>query len=289
MNSRTTLDRFSVDGSNLARYLKEIARNNALSTAEEAKLAVRIRTGDQAALERLIKANLRFVVSVARNYQGQGLPLADLINEGNLGLIRAAYRFDERKNFRFISYAVWWIRQAILSALAGQSRIMKLPPNRVGMIFKLSKAQERFEQKHNRYPDEHELAAEAGVSEAVVATTVHIPNRHSSLHEPLQSRGSAVLMDKLADDRPESPDDRTMRTGLRDDVEELLLRTLDSRERFVIRRYFGIGEDVRSTFEEIGLQANLTRERARQIKETAMKKLRNTTIAGSLKEYINGN
>jgi RNA polymerase primary sigma factor len=287
MKSRTTtLDRFSVDGNNLARYLKEISRHNALSSAEEARLAVRIREGDQPALERLVKANLRFVVSVARNYQGQGLPLADLINEGNLGLIRAAYRFDERKNFRFISYAVWWIRQAILSSLAGQSRIMKLPPNRVGMIFKLSKAHERFEQKYYRNPDEHELAAEAGVSESVVATTAHIPNRHSSLHEPVRSRSSAVLLDKLADDRPESPDEKTVRSGLRDDVDELLRRALNSRERFVIRRYFGIGEDVSSTFEEIGQQANLTRERARQIKETAMKKLRNTTIAGSLREYI---
>jgi RNA polymerase primary sigma factor len=260
----------------LALYLKEIGKNRSLTVEEEAKLAVKIRKGDRRALETLVKANLRFVVSVARNYQNQGLPLSDLINEGNLGLIRAARRFDEKKNFKFISYAVWWIRQAILQALAEQSRIIKLPLNRVGTIHKIGKMQSKLEQKFRRLPNVEELAAELNIDESEVQETIKIGNSHMSLDAPLQHGEDSRLMDILQDDDQVQPDNGLMEVSLQEEITNTL-ETLSEREKEVVRLYFGIGEETSHTLEEIGQRFNLTRERARQIKEKALRRLKHSS------------
>jgi len=275
---------FLPDDGSLALYLKEIGKNRTLTIEEEAKLAVRIRKGEKKALEKLVKANLRFVVSVARNYQNQGLPLNDLINEGNLGLIRAAKRFDEKKNFKFISYAVWWIRQAILQALAEQSRIIKLPLNRVGTIHKIGKMQSRLEQKYRRLPNVQELATELNIEETEVQETIKIGNSHVSLDAPLQHGEDSKLLDVLQDSNQEKPDSGLMEISLQDEINKTL-DTLSEREKEVVRLYFGIGEETSHTLEEIGQRFNLTRERARQIKEKALKRLKHSSRSKRLLAY----
>lgn len=275
---------FLPEEGSLALYLKEVGKNRSLTIEEESKLAVRIRKGDRKALERLVKANLRFVVSVARNYQNQGLPLSDLINEGNLGLIRAAKRFDEKKNFKFISYAVWWIRQAILQALAEQSRIIKLPLNRVGTIHKIGKMRSKLEQKYRRLPNVEELAAELNIDEAEVQETIKIGNSHMSLDAPLQQGEDSRLIDILQDEDQEQPDDGLMEISLQEEINHTL-ETLSEREKEVVRLYFGIGEETSHTLEEIGQRFNLTRERARQIKEKALRRLKHSSRSKRLLAY----
>ncbi len=277
-------NQFLTEENSLALYLKEIGKNKTLPVEEEAQTAVRIRKGDRKALEKLVKANLRFVVSVARNYQNQGLPLSDLINEGNLGLIRAAKRFDEKKNFKFISYAVWWIRQAILQALAEQSRIIKLPLNRVGTIHKIGKAQSRLEQKYRRIPNIEEIARELNLDEEEVQETIKIGNSHMSLDAPLQQGEDSKLLDLLQDEDQELPDDGIMEISLQEEINQTL-DTLTCREKEVIKLYFGIGEETAHTLEEIGQRFNLTRERARQIKEKALRRLKHSSRSQRLKVY----
>jgi RNA polymerase primary sigma factor len=277
-------NQFLTEENSLALYLKEISRNKTLTVEEEAQAAIRIRKGDRKALEKLVKANLRFVVSVARNYQNQGLPLSDLINEGNLGLIRAATRFDEKKNFKFISYAVWWIRQAILQALAEQSRIIKLPLNRVGTIHKIGKAQSKLEQKFRRNPNVEEIARELQLDEEEVRDTIKIGNSHMSLDAPLQYGEDGKLLDLLQDDEQEFPDDGVMEVSLHEEINRTL-NTLTSREKEVIKLYFGIGEETAHTLDEIGQRFNLTRERARQIKEKALRRLKHKSRSGRLKAF----
>jgi RNA polymerase primary sigma factor len=275
---------FLPEEGSLALYLKEIGKNKSLTLEEEAKLAVKIRKNDRKALEKLVKANLRFVVSVSRNYQNQGLPLSDLINEGNLGLIRAAKRFDEKKNFKFISYAVWWIRQAILQALAEQSRIIKLPLNRVGTIHKIGKMTSKLEQKFRRLPNVEELAAELNIDIAEVQDTIKIGNSHMSLDAPLQHGEDSRLMDVLQDEEQELPDNGLMEVSLQEEITKTL-ETLSEREKEVVRLYFGIGEETSHTLEEIGQRFNLTRERARQIKEKALRRLKHSSRSKRLSAY----
>jgi RNA polymerase primary sigma factor len=276
--------RVIADDGSLALYLKEISKYKALPIEEEAKLAGRIRDGDRAALDKLVKSNLRFVVSVSRNYQNQGLPLIDLINEGNLGLIRAAKRFDEKKNFKFISYAVWWIRQAILQALAEQSRIVKLPLNRVGAIHKIGMAQSKLEQRYSRNPNVDEIADELNIDSQDVQEAIKIGNSHFSLDAPLQNGDDSKLLDLLQDDRAESPDQGVMSISLLAEVDSVL-EALSDREREVVKLYFGIGEETAYTLEEIGIRFNLTRERVRQIKEKALKRLKHSSRTRRLSLY----
>jgi RNA polymerase primary sigma factor len=275
---------FLPEEGSLALYLREIGKNKSLTLEDEAKLAVRIRKGDKRALEKLVNANLRFVVSVARNYQNQGLPLSDLINEGNLGLIRAAKRFDEKKNFKFISYAVWWIRQAILQALAEQSRIIKLPLNRVGTIHKIGKMQSKLEQKFRRLPNVEELAEELKIDISEVQETIKIGNSHMSLDAPLQHGEDSRLMDVLQDEDQLLPDNGLMEVSLQEEISKTL-DTLSEREKEVVRLYFGIGEETSHTLEEIGQRFNLTRERARQIKEKALRRLKHSSRSKRLLAY----
>lgn len=275
---------FYVEENSLGMYLREISRHKSLPSKEEGELAVKIRNGDRRALDKLIKANLRFVVSVSRNYQNQGLPLSDLINEGNLGLIRAASRFDEKKNFKFISYAVWWIRQAILQGLAEQSRIVKVPLNRVGTIHKIGKARARLEQVLQRTPNSQEVAAALGISEEDVHYTVKIGNSHASLDAPVMHDTDAKLLDLIVDGEQEKPDDSILDSSLASAIDHTL-ELLTPRERDVLKMYFGIGEDTAYTLEEIGAQVNITRERVRQIKERALTKLKQSTRCDKLRSY----
>ncbi|MDD5673674.1 MAG: RNA polymerase sigma factor RpoD/SigA [Chitinivibrionales bacterium] len=284
MAARSDKNQFLSEESSLALYLKEISKNKTMSLEEEAVLAVNIRKGDRKALEKLVKANLRFVVSVSRNYQNQGLPLSDLINEGNLGLIRAAKRFDEKKNFKFISYAVWWIRQAILQALAEQSRIIKLPLNRVGAIHKIGKTQAKLEQKYHRLPNVEEIAAELKLDQGEVQETIKIGNSHMSLDAPLQQGEDSKLLDILQDENQERPDDGILDISLQDEITKTL-NTLTGREKEVIKLYFGIGEETAHTLEEIGQRFSLTRERVRQIKEKALRRLKHSSRSKRLKIY----
>jgi RNA polymerase primary sigma factor len=277
-------DRYHVEQSSLSIYLRQIAKHRSLTSKEEADLAIRIRKGDKSALATLISSNLRFVVSVARNYQNQGLPLSDLINEGNLGLIRAAKRFDEKKNFKFISYAVWWIRQAILQSLAEQSRIVKVPLNRVGAIHKIGKTRARLEQKLQRTPNTDEVAAELGISEDDVNCTVKIGNSHTSLDAPVMLDGEANLLDLMADEGQQRPDELVVESSLRDAIDQTLA-VLGKREREVLKMYFGIGEETAYTLEEIGAQVSITRERVRQIKERALEKLKQSKRCQRLRSH----
>lgn len=263
------------EDSPLTRYFHEIGDSKSLPQEEEAALSVRIRKGDRKALDRMVRANLKFVVSVAKNYQHQGLPLSDLINEGNLGLIRAAKRFDETKNFKFISYAVWWIRQAILQALAEQSRIVALPLNRVGTIHKIGKAEQRLQQKLNRFPYPEEIAQELNIQESDVEETIRIGSGHISLDSPVDHDDDSRLLDIITGENQESPDQHLMESSLQNEVNQTL-NTLSEREREILKLYFGIGEETSYTLEEIGQRFRLTRERARQIKERAIKRLRSS-------------
>jgi RNA polymerase primary sigma factor len=266
-------------------YLEEIKNNRTLSAQEEADLAVRIRRGEKKALEKLVKANLRFVVSVARNYQNQGLPLNDLINEGNLGLIKAARKFDEKKNFKFISYAVWWIRQAILKSLAEQSRIINVPLHRVGTISDIGKAQNKLEQELERVPTAEEIAREMGVEEREVNDILRIGNRHVSLDKPMQNDEDFRLIDSLHNHDQELPDSGAIKVSLSGEIEKLL-DTLSSAEKEVIKLYFGIGQDTAHTLEEIGKRVHLTRERVRQIKQKGLRRLRNSYRSKKLRSFM---
>lgn len=254
------------ESQSLDKYLQEIGKVDLLTADEEVVLAKRIREGDQLALEKLTKANLRFVVSVAKQYQNQGLSLGDLINEGNLGLIKAAQRFDETRGFKFISYAVWWIRQSILQALAEQSRIVRLPLNRVGSLNKISKTFSELEQKFEREPSPEELAEVLEVTAGEVVDTMKISGRHVSMDAPFVQGEENSLLDVLENDGEIKPDDGLMNDSLRKEVQRAL-STLTQREADVITLYFGLNGEHAMTLEEIGEKFNLTRERVRQIKE----------------------
>ena len=273
------------ESQSLDKYLQEIGKVDLLTPDEEVELAQRIRDGDQVALEKLTKANLRFVVSVAKQYQNQGLSLGDLINEGNLGLIKAGQRFDETRGFKFISYAVWWIRQSILQALAEQSRIVRLPLNRVGSLNKISKTFAELEQKFEREPSPDELAEVLEVTTAEVVDTMKISGRHISMDAPFISGEENSLLDVLENDLEEKPDSELMNDSLRREVQRAL-STLTQREADVISLYFGLNGEQSMTLEEIGTKFSLTRERVRQIKEKAIRRLRHTSRSKALKPYL---
>jgi RNA polymerase primary sigma factor len=263
------------ESQSLDKYLQEIGKVDLLTPDEEVELAKRIKEGDQIALEKLTKANLRFVVSVAKQYQNQGLSLGDLINEGNLGLIKAAQRFDETRGFKFISYAVWWIRQSILQALAEQSRIVRLPLNRVGSLNKISKTFSELEQKFEREPSPEELAEVLQVTTSEVIDTMKISGRHVSMDAPFIQGEENSLLDVLENDSEETPDQGLITDSLRKE-----------READVITLYFGLNGEHAMTLEEIGEKFNLTRERVRQIKEKAIRRLRHTSRSKALKPYL---
>ena len=273
------------ESQSLDKYLQEIGKVDLLMADEEVELAQRIREGDQLALEKLTKANLRFVVSVAKQYQNQGLSLGDLINEGNLGLIKAAQRFDETRGFKFISYAVWWIRQSILQALAEQSRIVRLPLNRVGSLNKISKTFSELEQRFEREPSPEELAEVLEVTTSEVVDTLKISGRHVSMDAPFVQGEDNTLLDVLENDAEVTPDQGLMNDSLRRDVQRAL-STLTQREADVIALYFGLNGGHPMTLEEIGERFDLTRERVRQIKEKAIRRLRHTSRSKALKPYL---
>ena len=272
------------ESASLDKYLQEIGKEELISVEEEVELAQRIKKGDQEALEKLTKANLRFVVSVAKQYQNQGLSLPDLINEGNLGLIKAAEKFDETRGFKFISYAVWWIRQSILQALAEQSRIVRLPLNQVGSLNKINKAFARFEQEHERTPSAEELANELELPKEKVTDTLRVAGRHISVDAPFADGEDNSLLDVLVN--PDSPnaDRGLINESLATEVDRAL-ETLTDRERDIIRYFFGIGCSE-MTLEEIGEKFDLTRERVRQIKEKAIRRLRHSSRSKLLKSYL---
>ena len=272
------------ESASLDKYLQEIGKEDLITVEEEVELAQRIRKGDQEALEKLTKANLRFVVSVAKQYQNQGLRLPDLINEGNLGLIKAAEKIDETRGFKFNSYAVWWIRQSILQALAEQSRIVRLPLNQVGSLNKINKAFARFEQEHERVPSPEELAQELELPREKVTDTLRVAGRHISVDAPFADGEDNSLLDVLVN--PDSPnaDRGLINESLATEVERAL-ETLTERERDIIRYFFGIGCSE-MTLEEIGEKFDLTRERVRQIKEKAIRRLRHSSRSKLLKSYL---
>lgn len=269
----------------LEKYLQEIGEYDLLTTKEEIELAQRIRTGEKEALEKLTKANLRFVVSVAKQYQNQGLSLGDLINEGNLGLIKAAERFDETRGFKFISYAVWWIRQSILQALAEQSRVVRLPLNRVGALNKIGKAYSALEQKFEREPSPEEIADALEMTPFEVTDTLKMSGRHLSMDAPFNQGEDNRLLDILHNDQEPPPDTLLMSDSLKREIERALA-TLSPREAEVIRLYFGLNIEQPLTLEEIGEKFNLTRERVRQIKEKAIRRLRHTSRSKALRAYL---
>ena len=272
------------ESASLDKYLQEIGKEELISVEEEVELAQRIRRGDQEALEKLTKANLRFVVSVAKQYQNQGLSLPDLINEGNLGLIKAAEKFDETRGFKFISYAVWWIRQSILQALAEQSRIVRLPLNQVGSLNKINKAFARFEQEHERTPSAEELANELELPKEKVTDTLRVAGRHISVDAPFADGEDNSLLDVLVNTDSPNADRGLINESLATEVERAL-EILTERERDIIRYFFGIGCSE-MTLEEIGEKFDLTRERVRQIKEKAIRKLRQSARSKPLKSYL---
>ena len=273
------------ESQSLDKYLQEIGKVDLLTPEQEIDLAQRIKKGDQKSLEKLTKANLRFVVSVAKQYQNQGLSLGDLINEGNLGLIKAAKRFDETRGFKFISYAVWWIRQSILQALAEQSRIVRLPLNRVGALNKIGKAFSSLEQEFEREPSASELAEELDMSLFEVADTLKISGRHLSMDAPFAQGEDNRLLDVIQDERQPAPDSILMDESLKEEVQRALA-TLSDREAEVIRLYFGLQRAHSLTLEEIGEKFNLTRERVRQIKEKAIRRLRHASRSKNLRAYL---
>jgi RNA polymerase primary sigma factor len=273
------------ESQSLDKYLQEIGKVELLAPEEEIDLAVRIKKSDNYALEKLVKANLRFVVSVAKQYQNQGLTLGDLINEGNLGLIKAAKRFDETRGFKFISYAVWWIRQSILQALAEQSRIVRLPLNRVGALNKIGKAYSSLEQEFEREPSANELATELDMDVSEVSDHLKISGRHVSIDAPFTSGEENRLLDVIENEDQPSPDAVLMSESLRSEIERVL-STLNERETEVLKLYFGINKDHALTLEEIGEMFNLTRERVRQIKEKAIRRLRHASRSRNLRSYL---
>ena len=269
----------------LDKYLQEIGKVDLITADEEVELAQRIKAGDQIALEKLTKANLRFVVSVAKQYQNQGLTLPDLINEGNLGLIKAAQRFDETRGFKFISYAVWWIRQSILQALAEQSRIVRLPLNKIGSINKINKTYAFLEQTHERPPSAEEIAKELDMTINDVKESMKNSGRHVSMDAPLVEGEDSNLYDVLRSGESPNPDRELLHESLRTEIERAL-ETLTPREADVIRLYFGLGNQHPMTLEEIGETFDLTRERVRQIKEKAIRRLKHTSRSKILKTYL---
>ena len=269
----------------LAKYLQEIGKVDLITAEMEVELAQRIKAGDQIALEKLTKANLRFVVSVAKQYQNQGLTLPDLINEGNLGLIKAAKRFDETRGFKFISYAVWWIRQSILQALAEQSRIVRLPLNKIGSINKINKTYAFLEQAHERVPSAEEIAKELDMTVSDVKESMKNSGRHVSMDAPLVEGEDSNLYDVLRSGESPNPDRELMHESLRTEIERAL-ETLTPREADVVRLYFGLGNQHPMTLEEIGETFDLTRERVRQIKEKAIRRLKHTSRSKILKTYL---
>ena len=272
------------ESASLDKYLQEIGREELISVEDEVELAQRIRKGDRAALEKLTRANLRFVVSVAKQYQNQGLSLPDLINEGNLGLIKAAQKFDETRGFKFISYAVWWIRQSILQSLAEQSRIVRLPLNQVGSLNKINKALSRFEQENERRPSPEELAEELDIPIDKIADTLKVSGRHISVDAPFVEGEDNSLLDVLPNADSPVADHTLMNESLQTEIDRAL-ETLTEREADIIRMFFGIGCQE-MTLEEIGAKFALTRERVRQIKEKAIRRLRNNTKNKILKSYL---
>ena len=269
----------------LDKYLQEIGKVDLITAEEEVELAQKIRSGDENALDKLTKANLRFVVSVAKQYQNQGLTLPDLINEGNLGLIKAARRFDETRGFKFISYAVWWIRQSILQALAEHSRIVRLPLNRVGTISKITKTAEKLEAEVERSPNEEEIGRNLEMTTDEVTDAMRISRRHHSLNAPFRDGDKNSLIDVIEDDGQIEPDEPLMAESLKDEIRQSL-DTLKDRERQVIKMYFGIDRDYALTLNEIGEEFSLTRERVRQIKEKAIRRLRHRSRSKSLRTYL---
>ena len=272
------------ESASLDKYLQEIGKEDLITVEEEVELAQRIRKGDQKALEKLTRANLRFVVSVAKQYQNQGLSLPDLINEGNLGLIKAAEKFDETRGFKFISYAVWWIRQSIMQALAVQSRIVRLPLNQVGSLNKINKAFSRFEQENERRPSPEELADSLDLPAEKVADTLRVSGRHISVDAPFVEGEDNSLLDVLVNDDSPIADRTLINESLSTEVERAL-STLTERERDIIKLFFGINTQE-MTLEEIGEKFGLTRERVRQIKEKAIRRLRHSSRSKLLKTYL---
>jgi RNA polymerase primary sigma factor len=274
------------ESQSLDKYLQDIGREELITAEEEVELARKIKVGDQKALEKLTRANLRFVVSVAKQYQNQGLTLPDLINEGNLGLIKAAQKFDETRGFKFISYAVWWIRQSILQALAEQARIVRLPLNQVGSLNKINKAFSRLEQEFERAPSAEELAEALEVPEEKIKESLNVAGRHVSVDAPLSANeDGGTLIDVMVNTESERTDSGLMNESLQREIERSL-STLTDKEREIIRLFFGIGMNHGLTLEEIGSKFNLTRERVRQIKEKAIRRLRHTSRNKLLKTYL---
>lgn len=267
------------------RYLQEIGEVPLLSPEEEVELARRIKQGDQEALEKLTRANLRFVVSVAKLYQNKGLSLGDLINEGNLGLIKAATRFDETRGFKFISYAVWWIRQGIMQALADQARIVRLPLNRVSSLTKIGKAYSELEQEFEREPSPAEIAEQLNMKDYEVTDTLRISGRHLSMDSPFSNSENNCLLDLIENDHHPSPDSDLVGESLKVEIENTLA-TLTKREAEMLRLYYGLGSEHPLTLEEIGERFNLTRERIRQIKEKALRRLRHISRSKTLRTFL---
>ena len=272
------------ESASLDKYLQEIGREPLIPVDEEVELARRIRNGDRAALEKLVKANLRFVVSVAKQYQNQGLSLPDLIDEGNLGLIKAAEKFDETRGFKFISYAVWWIRQSILQALAEQSRIVRLPLNQVGSLNKINKAYQRFEQEHERKPSAEELAELLDIPVDKIADTLKMSGRQVSVDAPFVEGEDNSLIDVMVNEDSPNADHTLINESLSREIDRALA-TLPAREADIIRKFFGIGVPEK-TLEEIGIEFHLTRERVRQIKEKAIRHLKSSSRSRILKTYL---
>ncbi|MEN8158151.1 MAG: RNA polymerase sigma factor RpoD/SigA [Bacteroidota bacterium] len=272
------------ESASLDKYLQEIGKEELITVEEEVELAQRIKKGDRTALEKLTRANLRFVVSVAKQYQNQGLSLPDLINEGNLGLIKAAEKFDETRGFKFISYAVWWIRQSILQALAEQSRIVRLPLNQVGSLNKINKAFSKFEQEYERQPTPEELAEALDLPKEKVSDTLRVSGRHVSVDAPFVDGEDNSLLDVLVNNDSPNADNTLINESLSREVDRALA-TLTERERDIIKLFFGISTQE-MTLEEIGEKFGLTRERVRQIKEKAIRRLRHTSRSKLLKTYL---
>lgn len=275
----------SRESPSLEKYLQEIGRVEMISAEEEVQLAIQIKKGDQQALNRLTTTNLRFVVSVAKQYQHQGLSLPDLINEGNMGLMRAAKRFDETKGFRFISYAVWWIRQSILQALADQSRIVCVPLNKVGVMNKVAKAAQEFEQQYEREPSIEELSEILSMDLDEVATTINLSNKHVSLDSPLSEDGEATMVDIMENSDAVPTDQQGLDESMTYEI-ELVLKSLPEKEQKVLRYLYGIGMDTPLGMEDIGTQFNLTRERVRQIRDKALSTLRQHATSMRLRSFL---
>lgn len=273
------------ENKSLDKYLNEISKVEMITPQEEVELAKRIKDGDQLALERLVNANLRFVVSVAKQYQNQGLTLGDLINEGNLGLIKAAQRFDETRGFKFISYAVWWIRQSILQALADQSRLVRLPLNKVGSLSKIGAAAAALEQLHEREATTREIAERLEMPQEEIETTLSTSSRHISIDAPINEDEDASLLTLLPNDQEPNPDTALLHESLQREIARVM-SILSEKEREILRLHFGLDGNIPHSYEDISEKVNLTRERVRQIKEKALRKLRKSSKSRLLKTYL---